>query len=82
MGFLERAKTRAKYEVSKITYYGDKYGKDIDRGVSSSLKYGIKVSKDTPTGGSSITKNIKTALIKTDSPFKKGDYKNPFMKEE
>ena len=39
-------------------------------------------NKDSASGGRTITRNIKTALDKPDSPFKKRDYKNPFIKED
>lgn len=71
MGFIEKVKTKIK---------SFEYGKNVDKGLTKSLGYGIKGTKDTPAGASGI--NVRVALKKTDSPFRKDDYKNPFMKEE
>jgi hypothetical protein len=45
-----------------------------------SKNIGLLKKGDAPSGASGI--NVKVALKKTDSPFKKDDYKNPFMKED
>jgi hypothetical protein len=55
--------------------------KKEDKVISNvSKNLGLLKKGDSPSGNAGF--NVKSALVKKDSPFRKDDYKNPFMKED
>lgn len=56
------------------------FNKKKEEKVITNLTKGLIKKSDDPTGNAGF--NVKSAVVKSDSPFRKGDYKNPFMKED